>query len=151
MTKQEQRLTELLSPTVEAAGFELLGCEFVPAGRHSTLRLFIDHPDGVTVDHCAVVSREVGAILDVEDPIQNEYNLEVSSPGLDRPLFTPAHFAKVVGQKVEVKLAIPQDGRRRFKGQLLEILDDMLVIEVDGKPYRLLMDNVDKANVVPVF
>lgn len=151
MTKQEQRLTELLSPTVEAAGFELLGCEFVPAGRHSTLRLFIDHPDGVTVDHCAVVSREVGAILDVEDPIQNEYNLEVSSPGLDRPLFTPAHFAKVVGQKVEVKLAIPQDGRRKFKGQLLEILDDMLVIEVDGKPYRLLMDNVDKANVVPVF
>ena len=151
MTKQEQRLTELLSPTVEAAGFELLGCEFVPAGRHSTLRLFIDHPDGVTVDHCAVVSREVGAILDVEDPIQNEYNLEVSSPGLDRPLFTPAHFAKVVGQKVEVKLAIPQDGRRRFKGQLLEIVDDMLVIEVDGKPYRLLMDNVDKANVVPVF
>ena len=151
MTKQEQRLTELLSPTVEAAGFELLGCEFVPAGRHSTLRLFIDHPDGVTVDHCAVVTREVGAILDVEDPIQNEYNLEVSSPGLDRPLFTPAHFAKVVGQKVEVKLAIPQDGRRKFKGQLLEILDDMLVIEVDGKPYRLLMDNVDKANVVPVF
>ncbi|RVU37318.1 ribosome maturation factor RimP [Rheinheimera riviphila] len=151
MTKQEQRLTELLSPTVEAAGFELLGCEFVPAGRHSTLRLFIDHPDGVTVDHCAVVSREVGAILDVEDPIQNEYNLEVSSPGLDRPLFTPAHFAKVVGQKVEVKLAIPQDGRRKFKGQLLEIVEDMLVIEVDGKPYRLLMDNVDKANVVPVF
>jgi ribosome maturation factor RimP len=151
LTKQEQRLTELLSPTVEAAGFELLGCEFVPAGRHSTLRLFIDHPDGVTVDHCAVVSREVGAILDVEDPIQNEYNLEVSSPGLDRPLFTPAHFAKVVGQKVEVKLAIPQDGRRKFKGQLLEIVEDMLVIEVDGKPYRLLMDNVDKANVVPVF
>lgn len=151
MTKQEQRLTELLSPTVEAAGFELLGCEFVPAGRHSTLRLFIDHPDGVSVDHCAVVSREVGAILDVEDPIQNEYNLEVSSPGLDRPLFTPAHFAKVVGQKVEVKLAIPQDGRRKFKGQLLEIVEDMLVIEVDGKPYRLLMDNVDKANVVPVF
>ena len=106
MTKQEQRLTELLSPTVEAAGFELLGCEFVPAGRHSTLRLFIDHPDGVTVDHCAVVSREVGAILDVEDPIQNEYNLEVSSPGLDRPLFTPAHFAKVVGQKVEVVVFI---------------------------------------------
>jgi ribosome maturation factor RimP len=151
LTKQEQRLTELLSPTVEAAGFELLGCEFVPAGRHSTLRLFIDHPDGVSVDHCAVVSREVGAILDVEDPIQNEYNLEVSSPGLDRPLFTPAHFAKVVGQKVEVKLAIPQDGRRKFKGQLLEIVEDMLVIEVDGKPYRLLMDNVDKANVVPVF
>ena len=151
MTKQEQRLTELLAPTVEAAGFELLGVEFVSAGRHSTLRLYIDHPEGVNVDHCAVVSREVGAILDVEDPIPNEYNLEVSSPGLDRPLFTPEHFAKVIGQKIEVKLAIPQDGRRRFKGALIAIEDDMLVIEVDGKPYRLLMDNVDKANVVPVF
>lgn len=151
MTKQEQRLTELLTPTVEAAGFELLGAEFVSAGRHSTLRLYIDHPDGVNVDHCALVSREVGAILDVEDPIPNEYNLEVSSPGLDRPLFTPEHFAKVIGQKVEVKLAIPQDGRRKFKGALIAIEDDMLVIEVDGKPYRLLMDNVDKANVVPVF
>jgi len=151
LTKQEQRLTELLTPTVEAAGFELLGVEFVSAGRHSTLRLYIDHPEGVNVDNCALVSREVGAILDVEDPIPNEYNLEVSSPGLDRPLFTSEHFAKVVGQKIEVKLAIPQDGRRRFKGALIAIEDDMLVIEVDGKPYRLLMDNVDKANVVPVF
>jgi len=151
LTKQEQRLFELLAPTVEASGFELLGIEFLAAGRHSTLRLYIDHPEGVNVDHCATVSREVSAILDVEDPIQNEYNLEVSSPGLDRPLFTPAHFAKVVGQKVDVKLAIPQEGRRRFKGVLQAIEDDMLVIEVDGKPYRLLMDNVDKANVVPVF
>ncbi len=128
-----------------------MGIEFLSAGRHSTLRLYIDHPDGITVDNCAQVSREVSAILDVEDPIQNEYNLEVSSPGLDRPLFTPAHFAKVVGQKIEVKIAIPQEGRRRFKGQLQAIEDDMLVIEVDGKQYRLLMDNVDKANVVPVF
>lgn len=151
MTKQEQRLTELLAPTVEAIGFELLGIEFLSAGRHSTLRLYIDHPDGITVDNCAQVSREVSAILDVEDPIPNEYNLEVSSPGLDRPLFTPAHFAKVVGQKIEVKIAIPQEGRRRFKGVLQAIEDDMLVIEVDGKQYRLLMDNVDKANVVPVF
>ncbi len=151
MTKQEQQLTTLLRPTVEAAGFELLGIEFVRAGRHSTLRIYIDHPEGVNVDHCAEVSREVGAILDVEDPIPNEYFLEVSSPGLDRPLFTPEHFAKVVSQKVEVKLAIPQDGRRKFKGVLTAIEDDMLVIEVDGKLYRLLMDNVDKANVVPTY
>jgi len=151
LTKQEQQLTELLSPTVAAAGFELLGIEFIRAGKHSTLRLYIDHPDGVNVDHCAIVSREVGAVLDVEDPIPNEYNLEVSSPGLDRPLFTPEHFAKVVGQKIEVKLAIPQDGRRKFKGLLTQIDEDMLVVEVDGKLYRLLMDNVDKANLVPVF
>ncbi|MFC4655103.1 MULTISPECIES: ribosome maturation factor RimP [Rheinheimera] len=151
MTKQEQQLTDLLAPTVEAAGFELLGIELIRAGKHSTLRLYIDHPEGVNVDHCAVVSREVSAVLDVEDPIPTEYFLEVSSPGLDRPLFTPEHFTKVVGQKIEVKLAIPQDGRRKFKGLLTQIEDDMLVVEVDGKPYRLLMDNVDKANLVPVF
>ncbi len=151
LTKQEQQLTELLTPTVEAAGFELVGIEFVRAGRHSILRVYIDHQDGITVDHCATVSREVSALLDVEDPIPNEYFLEVSSPGLDRPLFTPEHFAKVVGQIIDVKLAIPQDGRRKFKGLLTQIEDDMLVVEVDGKLYRLLMDNVDKANVVPVF
>ncbi|WP_337878717.1 ribosome maturation factor RimP [Rheinheimera sp.] len=151
MTKQEQQLTALLAPTVESAGFELLGIELIRAGKHSTLRLYIDHPEGVNVDQCAVVSREVSAVLDVEDPIPTEYFLEVSSPGLDRPLFTPDHFTKVVGQKIEVKLAIPQDGRRKFKGLLTQIEDDMLVVEVDGKPYRLLMDNVDKANLVPVF
>jgi ribosome maturation factor RimP len=151
LTKQEQKLTELLRPTVEANGFELLGLEVVQAGRHSTLRIYIDHADGVNVENCALVSREVSAILDVEDPIQAEYSLEVSSPGLDRPLFTPAHYAAVIGQKVEVKLAIPQDGRRKFKGMLTAIEDDMLIVEVDGKPYRLLMDNIDKANVVAVF
>lgn len=151
MNKQEQNLTELLLPTIEATGFELLGLELTQTGRNSTLRLYIDHADGINVDDCARVSREVSAILDVEDPITNEYLLEVSSPGLDRPLFTPAHFVAVVGQKIEVKLAIPQDGRRKFKGVLTAIEDDMLIVEVDGKPYRLLMDNVDKANVVPVF
>ncbi|WP_460859663.1 ribosome maturation factor RimP [Rheinheimera gaetbuli] len=151
LNKQEQKLTELLLPTVEAVGFELLGLELVQAGRHSTLRLYIDHADGVNVDDCATVSREVSAILDVEDPITNEYLLEVSSPGLARPLFNAEHFAAVVGQKIEVKLAIPQDGRRKFKGVLTAIEDDMLIVEVDGKPFCLLIDNVDKANVVPVF
>lgn len=151
MAKQEQQLIELLTPTVSAAGFELLGIEVLRAGKHSTVRLYIDHPDGVTVEHCATISREVGAILDVEDPISHEYMLEVSSPGLDRPLFTPEHFARAVGQKVDVKLAIPQDGRRKFKGILQAIEQDMLVIEIDGKQFRLLMDNVEKANIVPVF
>ncbi|MCC5825411.1 ribosome maturation factor RimP [Alkalimonas sp.] len=151
MAKQEQQLIELLAPTVSAAGFELLGIEVLRAGKHSTVRLYIDHPDGVTVEHCANISREVGAILDVEDPISHEYMLEVSSPGLDRPLFTPEHFARAVGEKVDVKLAIPQDGRRKFKGILQAIEQDMLVIEIDGKQFRLLMDNVEKANIVPVF
>ncbi|SNY54131.1 ribosome maturation factor RimP [Arsukibacterium tuosuense] len=151
MTKQEQQLVELLSPTVTAAGFDLWGIELLRAGRHTTLRLYIDHNDGITVENCALVSREVSAVLDVEDPIPTEYTLEVSSPGLARPLFTDAHFTQAIGQQIEVKLTIAQENRRKFKGMLQAIDADMLVMEVDGKPYRLLMDNIDKANVVPVF
>ena len=151
MTKQEQQLVELLSPTVIAAGFDLWGIELLRAGRHTTLRLYIDHSDGITVENCALVSREVSAVLDVEDPIPAEYTLEVSSPGLARPLFTEAHFKQVVGQQIEVKLTIAQDNRRKFKGMLQALDAGMLVMEVDGKPYRLLLDNIDKANVVPVF
>ncbi|WP_333607896.1 ribosome maturation factor RimP [Arsukibacterium sp.] len=151
MTKQEQQLVELLQPTVDAAGFHLWGVELLRAGRHTTLRIYIDHADGITVEDCALISREVSALLDVEDPIPTEYVLEVSSPGLDRPLFSEAHYQQAIGQRIEVKLAIPQDGRRRFKGLLTALDGDMLVIEVDGKPYRLLLDNIDKANVVPVF
>tara|TARA_R110002126_G_scaffold97190_12_gene226757 strand:+ start:275 stop:793 length:519 start_codon:yes stop_codon:yes gene_type:complete len=151
LTKQEQQLVELLNPTVTAAGFDLWGIELLRAGRHTTLRLYIDHIDGITVENCALVSREVSAVLDVEDPIPTEYTLEVSSPGLARPLFTDAHFNQAVGQQIEVKLTIAQDNRRKFKGMLQAIDADMLVMEVDGKPYRLLLDNIDKANVVPVF
>lgn len=151
MAKQEQQLTELLAPTVEAAGYQLWGIELVRAGRHTTLRIFIDRAEGITVDDCALISREVSALLDVEDPIPNEYTLEVSSPGMDRPLFTEAHFTQYVGQKIEVKLTVPQEGRRKFKGLLTAFDGDMLVIEVDGKPCSLLFDNIDKANVVPVF
>ncbi|MCC5452460.1 ribosome maturation factor RimP [Rheinheimera sp. UJ51] len=151
MAKQEQQLTELLTPTVETAGYQLWGIELVRAGRHTTLRVFIDKADGITVEDCALISREISALLDVEDPIPTEYTLEVSSPGLDRPLFTEAQFTQYVGHKLEVKLTIPQDSRRKFKGLLTSFDGDMLVMEVDGKPYSLLFDNIDKANVVPVF
>ena len=97
MAKFEQKMTEMLRPAVEETGLELLGIEFVSAGKHSTLRVYIDHENGITVDNCADVSRQISAILDVEDPISTEYNLEVSSPGLDRPLFEKSHFEAVVG------------------------------------------------------
>ncbi|WP_423187275.1 ribosome maturation factor RimP [Alishewanella sp. d11] len=151
MAKQEQQLTELLTPTVEAAGYQLWGIELIRAGRHTTLRIFIDKAEGIMVEDCALVSREVSALLDVEDPIPNEYTLEVSSPGMDRPLFTEAQFTQYVGHKIEVKLTVPQEGRRKFKGLLTSFDGDTLVIEVDGKPCSLLFDNIDKANVVPVF
>ncbi len=141
----------MLRPAVEEVGKELLGTEFISAGNHSVLRLYIDHENGITVDDCAEVSRQVGAILDVEDPISTEYNLEVSSPGLDRPLFDLAHFEAVVGQVVEVKLGVPLNGRRKFKGQLLAIEGETLIVEVDRQEYELPYGNVDKANLVPQF
>ncbi|MGB0937291.1 MAG: ribosome maturation factor RimP [Colwellia sp.] len=148
MAKFDQKLTELLRPAVEETGKELLGIEFISAGNNSILRLFIDHENGVDVDDCAEVSRQVGAILDVEDPISSEYNLEVSSPGVDRPLFELSHYEAVIGETINVKLGMPVNGRRKFKGLLHAIENNQLVIEVDGIDYELMINNIDKANLV---
>jgi len=141
----------MLRPAVEEVGVELLGIEFVSAGKHSTLRVFIDHENGIDVDNCADVSRQVGALLDVEDPISTEYNLEVSSPGLDRPLFSLAHYEAVIGETVNVRLSLPLNGRRKFKGILNAIEGDVLIVTVDGEEFELVFSNVDKGNLVHNF
>ncbi|WP_448566083.1 ribosome maturation factor RimP [Thalassotalea ganghwensis] len=151
MAKFEHKLTQMLRPAVEEVGKELLGVEFVSAGKHSILRLFIDHENGITVDDCAEVSRQVSALLDVEDPISTEYNLEVSSPGLDRPLFDLPHFEAVIGETINVKTSMPLNGRRKFKGKLVSIENDTLIVNVDGEEYELVFSNIDKANLVPTF
>ncbi|TLU66368.1 ribosome maturation factor RimP [Thalassotalea litorea] len=151
MSNFEQKLTEMLRPAVEMADMELLGIEYISAGNHSVLRLYIDHENGVNVDNCAEVSRQVSAILDVEDPISTEYNLEVSSPGVDRPLFEKAHYEEVVGETVDVKLGMPLNGRRKFKGILEAIESDNLIVEVDGESYELPIANVAKANLIAKF
>ena len=151
MAKFEDKLTDILSPAVEETGKELLGVEFINAGKHSVLRIYIDHPNGIDVDDCAEVSRQVGAILDVEDPISSEYNLEVSSPGLDRPLFKMAHYQEIIGGIINVKLSIPLNGRRKFKGKLETIEGNTLIITVDGEAYEIDIKNVDKGHIVPQF
>lgn len=138
----------MLRPAVEETGKELLGVEFLSAGNHSVLRLFIDHENGIDVDDCAEVSRQVGAILDVEDPISSEYSLEVSSPGLDRPLFDKAQFEAVVGETVEAKISMPLNGRRKFKGKLVAVENDSLIVLVDNEEYELVINNIDKAHLV---
>jgi ribosome maturation factor RimP len=148
LAKFEQKLTDLLRPSVEETGKELLGVEFISAGNNSVLRIFIDHENGIDVDDCAEVSRQVGAMLDVEDPISSEYNLEVSSPGVDRPLFELSHFEAVIGQTINVKLGMPLNGRRKFKGLLVALEDNKLIVDVDGIDYELAITNVDKANLV---
>ena len=148
MAKFEHKLTAMLRPAVEETGKELLGVEFISAGNHSVLRLFIDHENGIDVDDCAEVSRQVGAILDVEDPISSEYSLEVSSPGLDPPLFDKAHFEAVVDETVEVKISMPLNGRRKFKGKLIAVENDSLIVMVDNEEYELVISNIDKAHLV---
>lgn len=151
MSKFDEKLTEMLTPPVEALGFELLGIEFVRAGKHSTLRVYIDSPNGITVDDCADVSHQVSAVLDVEDPISTEYNLEISSPGLDRPLFKEQHYQAVIGEIVSVRLRVPQGNRRNFKGEVVSVENGTLLINVDGEEFGLVIGNIEKGNLVPGF
>lgn len=151
MATLEQKLQEMLQSAVEDLGCELWGIECQRAGRFMTVRLFIDKDGGVGVDDCADVSRQVSAILDVEDPIADKYNLEVSSPGLDRPLFTLEQFQRYVGEDIAVHLRIPVLDRRKWQGKLEKIENDMLTLVVDGQEQVLIFGNIQKANVIAKF
>lgn len=151
MATLEQKLTELLQGSVEDLGCELWGIECQRSGRYLTVCLFIDKEDGVTVEDCADVSRQVSAVLDVEDPIADKYNLEVSSPGLDRPLFTIEQYQRFIGQEISLHLRIPVADRRKWQGVLERIEGDMLTLNVDGQAQVLVFGNIQKANVIPKF
>ena len=151
MATLEQNLQEILQGAVEDLGCELWGIECQRAGRFMTVRLFIDKEGGVTIDDCSDVSRQVSAILDVEDPIADKYNLEVSSPGLDRPLFTLAHYERFVGRDVVVHLRIPMFDRRKWQGKLESVKGDLITLIVDNEPRQFAFGNIQKANLVPVF
>ena len=151
MATLEQNLQEMLQDAVEDLGCELWGIECQRTGRFMTVRLFIDKDGGVTVDDCADISRQVSAILDVEDPIADKYNLEVSSPGLDRPLFTLSQFERYIGQDIAVHLRIPVMERRKWQGKLERIEKDMITLIVDDQEQILVFGNIQKANVVAKF
>jgi len=145
-------LEVLIRPGVEALGFELVAVELSGRGAGTVLRVYIDSPDGITVDDCADVSGQVSAILDVEDPIPGHYTLEVSSPGLDRPLARPEHFARVVGEKVRVNLAVPrEDNRRRLSGPLVAADADGIDVDVDGEIQRVRYAEISRARLVPAL
>lgn len=149
MASKDQQLVEMLKPVVEALGFEFWGLEYIPKGKDSVLRIFIDSENGIHVDDCATVSRQVSGVMDVEDPISSEYNLEVSSPGLDRPLFTIEQFEKYIGGFVDVKLRYAFEGRRKFKGKLVGVEDgEDIVVHVDNHEYLLPVDAIDKASLI---
>ena len=142
-------IDQLLQPGAEALGLELVAVE-MSGGDISIVRIYIDSPNGITVEDCAKASRQFSAILDVEDPISSRYTLEVSSPGMDRPLAKPGHFKEVVGSNVKIRLSTLINGRRRFTGELVEANDDFVVVEVDGEQTELPYDEMDRARLVPV-
>ncbi len=151
MSSKLEQLQAMLAPVVEALGYQCWGVEFISQGRHSVLRIYIDHANGILVDDCEKVSRQVSGVLDVEDPISGEYTLEVSSPGMDRPLFTLEQFAAHAGEQVKIRLRSPYEGRRNFQGILRGVEDQDVIVLVDEHEYLLPVDSIDKANIIPRF
>jgi ribosome maturation factor RimP len=144
-----EELQRLLAPVVAALGFEMWGIELSTRPRHSLLRIYIDGPEGITVDDCAAVSRQVSATLDVADPIQGAYTLEVSSPGLDRPLFHPEQFERFAGQRVKVALAHLVSGRRNLAGVLASVDADGIVVALgEEQSMRVPWGSIRRANLV---
>ena len=141
-----QRFTEVLADHQ----LECIGVEFTPSQGQSTLRVYLDAEGReVNLDDCEAASRELSALLDVEDPIPGHYVLEVSSPGIDRPLFTANQFAKVVGQEVKILLKAPLEGRRRLRGKVISVEGTHIVLEAEGKAFQFEHDAVESARIVP--
>ena len=150
-----QEISALLAPTVASLGLELLGAEYLPSPGGAVLRLYIDKPsvDGaevnVGIEDCEAVSREVSAQLDVEDPITSNYTLEVSSPGIDRPLFGAAQFARFLGEQAKLSLRVPMEGRRRLQGRIASVEGDRVTIAEEKGEFTVAEANIEKARLVP--
>lgn len=142
-------LRQLLEPGVEALGFELVDAELVGSGSNRVLRVYIDSHGGIDVEDCALVSRQLSALLDVEDPIPGAYTLEVSSPGLDRPLVRRRDFERFVGAQVKVRMHEAIQGRKNFTGRLAEVGDDHVMLEMDKESYKLPFRDIERARLVP--
>lgn len=149
MGKQLQgpQLRALVEPAVIRLGFDLVDIEYVSSQK--TLRIYIEGPDGVDVEDCARVSRQLSVLFDVEDPIPGHYNLEVSSPGLDRPLSRREDFTRFAGAQIRIRTLVPVDGRRNFQGRLEGLNGECVVIMTDETSYDLALANIDRARLVP--
>ncbi len=158
MRRDQTHLWELFEPVVNGMGFDLIEIEHFPNPKHGVLRLYIDRAEGsegeskgVVIEDCSAVSRQISALIDVEDPINGQFNLEVSSPGLDRPLRRLQDFKRFTGSLVKLKTVIPMDGQRNFKGRLLQASEESVVIETDNEEISLPMSAIEKARVVPEY
>jgi ribosome maturation factor RimP len=146
-----EKLIALIEPLLGQLGYELVDLEYAPARAHALLRIFIDQPQGVGLDDCERASHEVAALLDVEDPVPTGYTLEVSSPGLDRVLRTPAHFRRFVGERVRLELRIARDGRRRYTGRLEALNAEGIELNVDGAMVSVPFAEIGRARLAPLW
>ena len=144
----QNEIEQLLKPTIESMGYQLWCCEYLAQGKHSLLRVYIDKDDGIGVEDCQQVSHQVSALLDVEDPIPGNYSLEVSSPGIPRPLFSDWQYQRYIGQVVFLKVFKPVAGKRKFTGIIVSANENTLVLEVDGAIQDFLFSNIVKANLM---
>ena len=145
---QQEQIVAMLEPEVERLGFELVDIEISVGGSSGVLRVFIDSDDGITLENCAAVSRQISALLDVEDPIPGEYNLEVSSPGINRRLVKSTHFERFAGSRVKVKLKRLVDGRRNFKGKLLGFDEPNVLVKEGKETFAIPLQEIDSARIV---
>jgi ribosome maturation factor RimP len=141
-------IEQLLKPTIESMGYVLWGCEYLAQGKHSLLRVYIDKDNGIGIEDCEQVSRQVSAVLDVEDPIPGNYSLEVSSPGIPRPLFSNWQYRQCIGQMVNIKVFKPVTNIRKFTGTIVSANDNTLVLDMNGIQLDFLFSNIAKANLI---
>jgi len=163
LSAKKRLLEEMIHPIVEGLGFECWGIEFVSQGKHSVLRIYIESlagakgsdseqsESGVELKDCELVSRQISGVLDVEDPISGDYTLEVSSPGMDRPLYNLSHYERFKGSHVALKLRMPYEGQRKFAGVLNGVEGNDIVLQVEQEEYLFPVEAIEKANVVPQF
>ena len=153
MAKISEKVFSIINPIVIDMGYELLGIEYVASGKHSVLRLYIDCEKGIRVNDCETVSRQVSSIMDVEDPISGQYNLEVSSPGIERPLFEISHYQRFLGHDVRLRTYRSIDGKRNFTGCIGSVgkTNNTIELVTELGPVTLDIDLIDKANLVAHF
>jgi ribosome maturation factor RimP len=144
----QQALANLIQSTVEGLGYQLWGFEYRPHSESALLRIFIEGENGITVEDCAAVSRQLGAALDVEDLIPVAYILEVSSPGIERVLFVPEHFQQYLNHAIKIRTRLAVDGRKNFRGRLFGADDQCVTITVDNQNYQLDYNLIDRARLI---
>jgi ribosome maturation factor RimP len=151
MKQAPEHLVGLIEPIVEGLGYECVGIEYNPHPKHGLLRIYIDSDNGILVDDCSRVSHQVSGMLDVEDPIQGNYHLEISSPGEDRPFFKVAQFERFIGSVVLVNLFKPIDGRRKITGQIKKVEDDIITLQEGEQVFEVPFSAMSKARLVPEY